>query len=96
MRKANPRRDDVAGPSGPAAYGRPRVPTVPIPIPVLAAAALMAAFTLGRASAKMRRFAGGPCRAASWGLAEPPRGATGCGPRRKEERPSDGEKTVGA
>jgi len=79
-----------------AARGRPHVPTVPVPIPVLAAAALMAAFAFGRVSGRMRRFGGGPCRTASRRFAEPPRGAVGCGPRREEEQPANGEETVGA
>lgn len=44
----------------PAAYGRYGVPTVPVPIPIFAAAALLAAFSLGRKSEKLRLFGGGP------------------------------------
>jgi hypothetical protein len=46
--------------AGPAAYGRYGVPTVPVPIPIFAAAALLAAFSLGRKSEKLRLFGGGP------------------------------------
>lgn len=79
-----------------AAHGRPHVPTVPAPIPVLAAAALMAAFVLGRVSGRMRRLGGGPCRTTPWRLPGTPRGAAGCGPRREKEQPAEGEETVGA
>ena len=95
MRRSNPRRD-VAGPGGPAPYGDPQVPSVPVPIPIVAVAALMGAFALGRASGKMLWFGGGPCWAVSRGCAEPPRRVAGCGSRCEGERPGDGEEPVGA
>ena len=72
------------------------VPTVPVPIPFIAAAAMLGAFALGRATERVRARGSGPCRAASWRFAGPPRGAVGCGPRREEERTVNGEETVGA
>jgi len=77
----------------PAAYGR--VLAVPVPTPFFVAAALLAAFALGRASGRMRRF-DGACRAASWRSASLPRTAMGCGPHREKEPPASGEETVGA
>ncbi len=70
------------GRGGPRTYGRPHVPTIPVPAPFLAAAALLAAFALGRTSA--RKCAG------------PPHGAAGCAPRREKEPPAGGEETLGA
>jgi hypothetical protein len=55
-------RPPACGRGVPWPYGRPGVPTIPVPIPVLAGAALLAAFVLGRASGRRRWFAGGPCR----------------------------------
>ena len=79
----------------PAPGGRP-VPTVPVPIPLVAAAAMLGAFALGRATGRMRGTGSGHCRATSRRFAGPPRGAAGCGPRREEERTVNGEETVGA
>jgi hypothetical protein len=78
----------------PTRGGRP-VPTVPVPIPFVAAAAMLGAFALGRATGRIRGTGRGPCRAASWRFAGPPRAAAGCGPRREEERTVNGEETVG-
>jgi hypothetical protein len=78
----------------PARGGRP-APTVPVPISFVAAAAMLGAFALGRATGRVRRMGNGPCRAASRRFAGPPRGAVGCGPCREEERTVDGEETVG-
>ena len=75
--------------------GRP-VPTVPVPIPLVAAVAMLGAFALGRATGRIRGAGRGPCRAASQRFAGPPRGAVGGGPRREEERTVNGEETVGA
>ena len=77
-------------------HGGRGVPTVPVPIPLVAAAAMLGAFALGRATGRMRGTGRGPCRAASWRFAGPPRGAVGCGPRHEEERTVNGEETVGA
>jgi hypothetical protein len=74
--------------------GRP-VPTVPVPIPFVAAA-MLGAFALGRATGRMRGTGSGPCRATSRRFAGPPRGAVGCGPRHEEERTVNGEETVRA
>ena len=94
MRRTKP-RGDVTGPGGPAAYGRPQGPIVPVPIPVLASAALVAAIALGWASGKARPFGGVTYHAASRGFGGPSRrGAAGCGSRREEERPAHGEETV--
>ena len=79
----------------PARGGRP-VPTVPVPIPLVAAAAMLGAFALGRATERVRAMGNGPCRAASRRFAGPSRGAVGCGPRREEERTVNGEEAVGA
>jgi len=79
----------------PARGGRP-VPTVPVPIPFVAAAAMLGAFALGRAIARIRETGRGPCRATSRRFAGPPRGAAGCGPHREEERTVNGEEAVGA
>ena len=70
-------------------------PTVPVPIPFVAAAAMLGAFALGRATGRMRGTRSGPCRAASRRFAGPSRGAVGCGPRREKERTVNGEETVG-
>ena len=64
-----------------AAYGR--VPTVPVPIPVLAAAGLLAAFAAGRASEKMCRMRGGFRQ-----------GTAGCGPRLGVGSPERGADTA--
>jgi hypothetical protein len=77
-----------------AAYSR--VPTVPVPTPFFVAAALLAAFALGRASGRMRRFDGGACRAASWRSAGLPRRAMGFGPHREKKPPASRVETVGA
>ena len=74
--------------------GRP-VPTVPVPIPFVAAA-MLGAFALGRATGRMRGKGSGPCRATSQRFAGPPRGAVGCCPRRDVERTVNGEEAVGA
>jgi hypothetical protein len=74
--------------------GRP-VPTVPVPIPFVAAA-MLGAFALGRATGRMRGTGSGPCRATSRRFAGPPRGAVGCGPRHEEERTVNGDETVRA
>jgi hypothetical protein len=79
----------------PTRGGRP-VPTVPVPIPLVAAAAMLGAFALGRATGRIRGTGRGPCRATSQRFAGPPRGAVGCGPRREEERTVNGEEAVGA
>jgi len=79
----------------PARGGRP-VSTVPVPIPFVAAAAMLGAFALGRATGRMRGKGSGPCRAAPWRFAGPPRAAAGCGPRREEARTVKGEEAVGA
>jgi hypothetical protein len=73
-----------------------RVPTVPVPRPYLVAAALLAAFALGRASGRMRRFDGGVCCAASWRSVVLPRRAMSCGTHREKEPPASGEETVEA
>jgi hypothetical protein len=52
----------------PTRGGRP-VPTVPVPIPFVAAAAMLGAFALGRATGRIRGTGRGPCRAASWRFA---------------------------
>ena len=79
----------------PARGGRP-VPNVPVPIPLVAAAAMLGAFALGRATGRIRGTGHDPCRATSQRFAGPPRGAVGCGPRRDVERTVNGEETVGA
>lgn len=76
-------------------HGGRGVPTVPVPIPFVAAAAMLGAFALGRATERVRAMGNGPCRAASRRFAGPSRGAVGCGPRREEERTVNGEETVG-
>ena len=78
----------------PARRGHP-APTVPVSIPFLAAAAMLGAFVLGRATARLRGTGSGPCRAASCRFAGPPRAAVGCGPRREEERTVNAHETVG-
>jgi hypothetical protein len=75
--------------------GRP-VPTVPVPIPFVAAAAMLGAFALGRATGRMGGTGRGPCRATSQRFAGPPREAAGCSPRREAERTVNGEEAVGA
>jgi hypothetical protein len=79
----------------PTRGGRP-VPTVPVPIPFVAAAVMLGAFALGRATGRMRGKGSGPCRAASWRFAGPPLAAAGCGPHREEARTVNGEEAVGA
>ena len=78
----------------PARGGRP-VPTVPVPIPFVAAAAMLGAFALGRTTGRLRGKGSGHYRAASRRFAGPPRAAAGCGPRHEEERTVNGEETVG-
>ncbi len=77
---------------GPAAYGRYGVPTIPVPIPIFAAAALLAAFSFGRRSERLRRFHGGPWRHKSRRFVGPR--AAGCGPHSVEGPPTGGEGTV--
>ena len=76
--------------------GERSVPTVPVPIPLVAAAAMLGAFALGRATERVRAMGSGPCRAASWRFAGPPRAAAGCDPHREEARTVNGEEAVGA
>jgi hypothetical protein len=45
----------------PTRVGRP-VPTVPVPIPLVAAAAMLGAFALGRATGSIRGTGRCPCR----------------------------------
>lgn len=71
-------------------------PTAPVTIPFVAAAAVLAAFALGRATRRVCRTGSGPCRGTSWRFAGPPRGVAGCGPLCEKERPVNGEETVGA
>jgi hypothetical protein len=71
-------------------HGRPRVPTVPVPVPVFAAAALLAAFSLGRKSGRMRHF-GGSCHHMSRRFVGPR--AAGCGPHGAKGPPT-GEEIV--
>ena len=78
--------------AGPAAYGRYGVSPFPVPIPVLAAAALLAAFSLGRKSGRLRRFGGGPRRHKSRRFVGPR--AAGCGPHGVKGPPTRGEEPV--
>ena len=79
--------------AGPAAYGRYGVPTVPVPIPIFAAAALLAASSFGRKSEKLRQFGGGPLGHKSGRFVEPR--AAGCGPHSDKGTPTGAEGTVG-
>ena len=78
--------------AGPAAYGRYGVPTVPVPIPIFAVAALVAAFSFGRRSERLRRFGGGPWRHKSR-MFVGPRDAV-CGSHSVKGPPTGGEGTV--
>jgi hypothetical protein len=78
--------------AGPAAYGRYGVPTVPLPIPIFAAAALLAAFSFGRKSERLRQFGGGPWGHKSRRFVGPR--AAGCGPHSVKGPPTGGEETV--
>ncbi len=78
--------------AGPAAYGQHGVPTVPVPIPIFAIAALVAAFSFGRRSERLRRFGGGPWRHKSRRFVGPR--AAGCGPHSVKWPPTGGEETV--
>jgi hypothetical protein len=78
--------------AGPAAYGRYGVPTVPVPIPIFAAAALLAAFSFGRKSERLRRFGGGPWCHKSRRFVGPR--AAGCGSHSVKGPPTGGEETV--
>lgn len=78
--------------AGPAAYGRYGVPTVPVPIPIFAAAALLAAFSLGRKSEKLRLFGGGPLGHKPRRFAGPR--AAGCDPHSAKVTPIGAEGTV--
>jgi hypothetical protein len=78
--------------AGPAAYGRYGVPTVPVPIPIFAAAALLAAFSFGRKSERLRQFGGGPWGHKSRSFVGPR--AAGCSPHSVKGPPTGGEGTV--
>lgn len=78
--------------AGPAAYGQYGVPTVPVPIPIFAVAALLAAFSFGRRSERLRRFGGGPWRHKSRRFVGPR--AAGCGSHSVKGPPTGGEETV--
>ena len=67
--------------------------TVPVPIPIFAvAAALLAAFSFGRKSERLRRFGGCPWRHKSRRFVGPR--AAGCGPHSVKWPPTGGEETV--
>ena len=76
--------------------GERPVPTVPVQIPFVAAAAILGALVLGRTTRRVRGMGNGPCRAASRRFAGPPRAAVGRGPCREEEQTVNREATVGA
>jgi hypothetical protein len=78
--------------AGPAAYGRYGVPIVPVPIPIFAAAALLAAFSFGRKSERLRQFGGGPWCQKSRRFIGPR--AAGCVPHSVKGLPTGGEGTV--
>ena len=78
--------------AGPAAYGRYGVPTVPVPIPIFATAALLAAFSFGRKSEKLRQFGGGPLGHKSRRFVGPR--AAGRGPHSVKGTPTGAEGTV--
>ena len=78
-------RPPAHGRGVPRPYGQLGVPMIPVPIPFLAGAALLAAFALGRASGRGRRFAGGPCRMVG-----------GRGPRHYEGPSATEEEAAGA